>query len=157
MPPVPLYAPSADNPAFQLRYSWTGWPSACPFQSQPTQLIEQTKAIWELDGLRLLEFRWTSEMVQLLFSAKPNVSPVFIAARAKGRLDHAIRGASLQMPFSRKVALRSIGDNTRMDVEGYIGLQVPNAQFADERWAAKLAELSVTNETVDLSTPSESA
>jgi hypothetical protein len=83
-------------------------------------LIEDTRALWEQDGLRLLEYRWLPDKVQLLFSATPEIAPTTIAARAKGRLDHALRLAGLSMPFSRKIAVRSIGDNTRRDVEAYI-------------------------------------
>src|SRR5437870_33097 len=102
MPPAPLYEPRTEDGAYQLRYSWTGWPSGKAFASQPTSLIEDTKPLWEHDGLRVLEYRWTNEFAQILFSATPNISPVFVAGRAKGRLDHAIRAAGLSLPFSRK-------------------------------------------------------
>ena len=36
------------------------------------------------------------------------------------RLARALRDSGLAMPFSRKVSLRSVGDNTRRDVEAYI-------------------------------------
>ncbi|HEV3023779.1 MAG TPA: hypothetical protein VGX76_14995, partial [Pirellulales bacterium] len=93
MPPTPLYNPRMHEGAYQLRYSWTGWPSAGRFAHQPLNLIDQTAPLWERDGLRMLEHRWTAELVQILFSAKPDVAPVFAAARAKGRLDHALRQA----------------------------------------------------------------
>jgi REP element-mobilizing transposase RayT len=128
-----------------------------PFATQPVKLIEATQPQWESDGLQVLESRWTAELVQILFSAQPDVTPVFIATRAKGRLDHALREARLNLPFSRKVAVRSVGDNTRDDVEAYIERQVVKEQFVDPRWAAALAEFTVVNESVDLSQPTESA
>lgn len=155
--PNPQYDPRTAAPAFQLRYSWTGWPSAKTFPVQPLALIEQTKQSWETDGLRVLESHWTSELVQILFSARPDISPVFLAARAKGRLDHALRQAKQNMPFSRKVAVRAIGDNTRDDVEAYIERQVTKEHFVDPRWETALAEFTVTNPAVDLSQPAESA
>lgn len=155
--PVPQYDPQIVDAAFQLRYSWTGWPSGSPFGTQPVELIEQTKPLWEAEGLRVLESRWTTELVQILFSATRGISPVFVAARAKGRLDHALRQAKLNLPFSRKVAVRSVGDNTRVDVEDYIARQVIKEQFVDPRWVDALGEFTVVNEAVDLSQPTESA
>src|SRR4051812_17937379 len=115
-PPQPLYRPTTENAAYQLRYAWTGWPSKQSFAEQPIDLIEVTKPDWERDGMRVLESRWTDEFVQILFSCTPDVAPERVAARAKGRLDHAMRDRGLSMPFSRKVAIRAVGDNTRRDV-----------------------------------------
>ena len=50
MTPTPLYNPKVENAAYQLRYSWTGWPSSKRFAEQPVQLIEDTKSLWENDG-----------------------------------------------------------------------------------------------------------
>lgn len=157
MNPAPQYDPSRANAAYSLRYSWTGWPSATTFATTPLEVIEQTKPAWESDGLRVLESRWTDELVQILFSTRPDISPVFVATRAKGRLDHALRAANVDMPFSRKVAVRSIGDNTRHDVEAYIERQVAKQHFVDPRWAETLAEFTIINDAVDLSQPAESA
>ncbi len=157
MPPTPLYNPKTDEAAYQLRYSWTGWPSAKRFAHQPLNLIDEAAPLWERDGLRVLERRWTTELVQILFSSKPDVAPVFAAARAKGRLDRALRQASLSMTFSRKVSLRSVGDNTRRDVEAYIARQVPKQRFIEPRTEARLTQFTVANEAVDLSQAFESA
>ena len=157
MPPTPLYDPKIVRGAYQLRFSWTGWPSVPYFKQQPVELIQQTKPLWEQDGLRVLEYRWTDELVQILFSAKPTVTPVFVAARAKGRLDHALRQSRIEIPFSRKVGLRSIGDNTRRDIEAYIESQVAGERFVDPSFAAMLAEFTVADLTVNLAEPSESA
>jgi REP element-mobilizing transposase RayT len=157
MLPTPLYQPASDRGAYQLRYSWTGWPSQRHFDERPIHLIEATKPHWERDGLRVLESRWTEQMVQVLFSAKPEVAPELVAARAKGRLDHALRQDGLDMPFSRKVAVRAVGDNTRRDVEAYLERQVSKARFVDPRFAAALDELIVVNPHVDLSQPTETA
>ena len=69
--PIPTYDPRTADTAFQLRYSWSGWPSESVFATQPVELIEQTKPLWESDGLRVLESRWTTELAQILFSARP--------------------------------------------------------------------------------------
>ena len=155
--PVPQYDLRRADAAFQLRYSWTSWASDSTFTTQPIELIEQTRSLWETDSLKILESRWTTELIQILFSASRDVSPVFVAARAKGRLDHALRQAGLNLPFSRKVAVRSVGDNTRDDVEAYVARQVVKEQFVDPRWSAVLSEFTVVNEAVDLSQPTETA
>lgn len=157
MHPAPLYSALPDKTAYQLRFAWTAWPSSPRFEETPSDLIETTKPHWETDGLRLLEHRWNVEQVQILFSCKPDVSPVYIATRAKGRLDHALRQAAINIEFRRKVALRSVGDNTRHDVETYIEGQVAKERFADPRFAEAMAEFTREFPDVDLSQPIESA
>jgi REP element-mobilizing transposase RayT len=154
--PTPLYQPSSERGAYQLRYSWTAWPSLQPFSACPTELLSEVAPLWETDGLRLLEYRWLPDKLQILFSAQPHVSPAVLAGRAKGRLHYALRKADLNLPLSRKVSVRTVGDNTRRDVEAYLESQVPAAQFVDERFAAMLKEMQVVDEAVDLAQPSES-
>ncbi len=103
MEPVPLYNADVGEPAYQLRYTWTGWPSSGEL---PQVDLERAKQYWEGDGLRLLESRWSPREVQLAFSSRPDVAPVFLAARAKGRLQHAFRSAGIRFDgFSRKVSV----------------------------------------------------
>jgi REP element-mobilizing transposase RayT len=155
MRPVALYQFIEDKVAFQLRYTWTGWPSSGEL---PEVDLEAVKPLWETDGLRLLECRQTSREVQLAFSALPAVSPTFLAARAKGRLQHAIRNSGRRFSgFSRKVAVRSVGDNTTADVEAYIARQVRHACFADPRFEAELAKYTICCPEVDLRQASESS
>ena len=153
MQPVPIYRFDDDKTAYHLRYTWTGWPSG---GEVPEVDVEAIKPQWEADGLRLLEWRRSLREIQLAFSARTHVSPVLFAARAKGRLQHAIRTAGLSfLGFSRKVAVRSIGDNTTSDVEDYIARQVAKERFADNRFAAAMAEYTVACPEVDLRQPSE--
>jgi REP element-mobilizing transposase RayT len=155
MEPVPLYNADAGEPAYQLRYTWAGWPSSGDL---PQVDLERVKDYWENDGLRLLESRWSPHEVQLAFSARPDVAPVFLAARAKGRLQHAIRQAGLRFNgFSRKVAVRSVGENTTADVEAYIARQVSKEAFVDPRFAAQMEEFTVCCPEVDLKQASESS
>jgi REP element-mobilizing transposase RayT len=155
--PQPLYDPSTANPAYHLRYSWTGWPSRTGLPSNVSSLVEDATPYWELDGMRLLEHKVNRDSMQLAFSAKPHVAPVLLAARAKGRLDHAARVAGCPISFSRKVSLRSIGENTRDNVEQYIEKQVEKERFVDPAFAARMHRYSVADATVDLSQPAESA
>lgn len=157
MPAVPLYDPASADAAYELRYSWTGWPSSGRFTAPMAELVAAVQAAWEDDGMKVLEQHCAAEVVQILFSARPNLSPQFIAARAKGRLDHAARKGGKTLAFSRKLAVRSIGDNTRRDVEAYIERQVRKERFADARFEKAMEQFTVCDPNVDLSMPTETA
>jgi len=158
MTPQPFYRPTATSGAHRLRYSWSAWPhDSAKFTATPLQLINQTAPLWQRDGLEVLESRWTDEVVHILFAATPDLSPTFIAARAKGRLDHALRGAGLSLPFSRKVSVRALGDNTRRDVESYLEHQVDRERLVDPKFDAALREIQFADESVDLSQPAASS
>jgi REP element-mobilizing transposase RayT len=156
-PPQPLYDPLTAAAGFDLRYTWTGWPSRGHFASVRQALLDEVRLNWERDGLRLLEHLWTPESVKLTFSTPPSVSPVLLASRAKGRLDHAMRTAGTAISFSRKVAVRAVGENSRRDVEQYIAEQVTKERFADPRFERRMREFTIHDPDVDLSRPAESA
>lgn len=156
--PAPLYDPARVAPAFALRYSWSAWcADHRPFPPQTPGLIAALVPAWEADGLRVLETHLKKDLVQILFSTTPIIAPIFIGARAKGRLDHAFRQASLPVSFSRKLAVRSIGANSRDAVQHYVSQQVAKENYCDPRWAALLQELLIENPKVNLSQPRESA
>lgn len=157
MLPEPLYQPAALRPAYQLRYGWTGWPSQKPFPTNVlASVLPDIAPEWEKDGLRVLESSLTAEQIQLTLSTTPQVAPVTLAARIKGRLQHHCRQRGTPIDFSRKLAVRSLGDPTRGDVEAYIRQQVPKEALADERFRERLREFTVVNPQVDLSRPTES-
>lgn len=155
MRPQPLYSPETlRDPAFQLRYGWTGWianPPAPAFDLD--QIFGLLDPSWETDGLRRLEHHVVDGTWQITFSAKPHISPVFLATRVKGRLKHALRKQGNRLQFSRKLAVRSIGDNTRADVEAYIARQVDKEPFADVRFRDEMREFTVKVRDVDLAEP----
>ncbi len=156
MPPEPLYRPADLRPAYQLRYGWTGWPSQGPLpQDLLAEVIPDVTPEWEHDGLRLLEWSLTAAQAQLTLSATPQVSPVTLAARVKGRLQHHCRRRGTALAFSRKLAVRSLGDATRVQVEAYVRGQVPKEALADERFRELLTAFTVEDPCVDLSRPSE--
>ncbi len=150
----PLYLPGKAMPAYQLRFSWTGWPETRGLLPDiSSQLFEQLSGLWKSDGLNLLEYLATEERVQLLFSTKPGVAPTFLAARAKGRLDHALRQAGLATMFSRKVSVQRIGENTNTDVQNYIQQQIVNESFVDQKFADSITPFTQTFADVDTSQP----
>ncbi|MBI2441184.1 MAG: transposase [Lentisphaerae bacterium] len=145
------------RPVYVLRYDWTGWPTVGTTLPPQTADIARTAAsAWEADGLRLHELRATTQMVQLLFSATPQISPVFFCQRAKGRLQHALLKAGTPVNFSRKVSFRSLGENTSGVVEDYIRGQVGKADFADSRFREIMRQFTVAHGDVRLAEPSES-
>ena len=157
MLPEPLFRPADLRPAYQLRYGWTGWPSKAPF---PTDLLARVlpdiAPEWEIDGPRVLESSLAPKQIQLTLSTTPQVPPVTLASRVKGRMQHHCRRRGTPIDFSRKLAVRSLGDSTRTQVEAYVRNQVPNEPLADERFREMLASFTVVNPHVDLSQPTVS-
>ena len=151
---APLYTPrTVSDPAYHLRFTWAGWPSTGTFPPLPP--LGELTSQWETDGLRLLEQRFQPRQIQFTFSARPQVSPVFFAARVKGRLQHAYRAVGQSTSFSRKVAVGTVGRNYRADVEAYIERQVAKERLVDPRYRAFLEQFTVRFPDVDLSVPSE--
>jgi REP element-mobilizing transposase RayT len=152
----PIYTPAMLRPAFQLRYGWTGWPSRGDFSPALIEsLIPKIAAEWEKDGLRVLESRLRPDQIQLTVSTTPQVCPVILAARLKGRLQHHARRAGSPINFSRKIAVRALGNPTRTAVEGYIHNQVASEAWADERFRERLARFTIVDPQVDLARPTE--
>jgi len=156
--PTPIYTSNQADPAYCLRFSWTGFPSGRFFTGLPSpELLHEIAPLWEEDGIRLLENYWSDEKIQLTFSTKPAVSPVVIAQRAKGRVQYALRKANTPQKFSKKLSIRSVGNNTTKDVTEYIRSQVENETYIDPKFAQKMRQMTVIDPTVDLSIPSRSA
>jgi REP element-mobilizing transposase RayT len=153
----PIYRPTELRPAFQLRYGWTGWPSKTSFPTDViARILPDIAAEWEKDGIRVLESSLTTDQIQLTLSTLPQVSPVTLAGRVKGRIQHHCRRRGSSVDFSRKLAVRSLGDATRAQVETYIRNQVPNEAVADERLREMLTNFTLVNPQVDLSAPTAS-
>jgi REP element-mobilizing transposase RayT len=142
--------------AFLLRYGWMAWPSDAAFPAEPNAPFWADLATtWQSDGLKLLERRWQPDLVQLLFSSTPDVAPTDLARLAKGRLQHALRQAGQPTEFSRKVAVRAIGENTRATVEAYIRDQLQHCDLADPCYRELLQRQAFTDPAVRLDEPAE--
>ena len=138
------YSPDNLQAAYECRYSWTAWPSIAPLPTLSPDDWSRLEKAWEQDGLRALEKRIEPDQIQILFSVKPTAAPVFITARAKGRLDHALRAAGIACQFSRKVALRAVGHNTAQTVTNYIDSQVDKKPFVDAAFADSIRRFTYT-------------
>ncbi|NNC87049.1 MAG: hypothetical protein HKN82_01160 [Akkermansiaceae bacterium] len=142
----------------QLAYSWTGWPKSGALPTAPADdLLASLDAAWAGDGLTRISHRWSPDRTQFTFHAGPHLAPATIAARAKGRLDHALRQAGWRHGFSRKISLRALGENTLDIVLAYIATQLDRAELADPRYLDSLAAAAWENPAFDLADPSPSA
>jgi len=156
MKPEPLYDGQGVEPAYHLRYDWTGWATAGrTFPKEMKEIVGGLREAWEGDGLRVLELACSDRQVQALCSVKPRVSPTFFAARLKGRIQNAIREGACAFSFSRKLAVRSIGDNSTADVQRYILRQAGKERLADVRFRDVLRQITVADAAVDLSLHTE--
>jgi len=138
----------------RIAYSWTGWPKGEPLPPLPDDdFLADLDAAWAKDGLKRIAQRWQGDLVQFTFEAPADVAPEFVAARAKGRLDHALRKTGWCYGFERKVAVRSLGENTLEIVLRYIATQLDRADLADPRYVNSLAEAAWEDSDIDLEEP----
>ncbi len=107
MPPEPIYtSEDVPAPAYQLRFRWSCWLSGrAVFPPWIDILFEDLDGKWDTDGIRRPESASSPEQIQMTASVKPHVSPVFLAARLKGRLDHALRQAGNAATYEQPSAL----------------------------------------------------
>jgi len=156
--PTPLYTHQDIRPAFHLRYTWTGWPTAGTlFPPQPDEaFFQEVDNAWHADSRKRISTQWSADEIQLAFSTIPTGAPTYFVARVKGRLQHALRLAGTPVKFSRKVAFRAVGENHTSEVERYIAQQVDREQFVDPRFAAMLKRFTFIDESISLDQPRES-
>jgi REP element-mobilizing transposase RayT len=145
LPFMALYSSQNVPPAHQLYFTWSGWPhndADLPlFSTEPDAAFFAALADeWRADGLTLLSRLWAPSLLQLSFAVEPTISPVFFTRRAKGRLQYALRRSGRPTDFSRKVAMRAIGNNITDVVIAYLRAQLKRAEFADSRYRSALAE-----------------
>ena len=127
-----------------LAYGWSGWPSAGLLPKQPDEERLQVFAEkWQQDGLSLFTYKWNPEEIQVTVKATPEFAPTDVSRLIKGRLDHALRQAGTPVKFSRKVTLRSLGNNTSRTVVNYVNSQLEQVDLAD---VGRVGEAAVGND-----------
>jgi REP element-mobilizing transposase RayT len=155
---MPRYSAHNLHPPHDIHYSWTGWPSGSGFPDvPPADWIAALAGDLKADALELESYTWNSGAIHLTVAASPDVAPVWLAQRLKGRLDHTMRSRGTSVSFSRKVSLRAIGHNRTPVVEGYVRDQLKHVELADPRYRETLASVAVDDATVDLSEPAISS
>jgi REP element-mobilizing transposase RayT len=148
---APLYtSDTCPKPAYQLNWSYTlFWHAPPPNEAW----LEPLKAATEPEGIRVLQHKLTQPRTsQFLISTKPSVSPLLVAQRVKGRLQHILR-PGIRNAFQRNYALRSVGSANRLAIDAYIAGQLEHHPMADPRVADQFREYQFHDETVDLSQP----
>ncbi len=150
----PLYTP--DNCSFCAPLQWAltvFWRDPSPDASW----YEELAPALEADGIRLLGHRFREPHVsQFSLSTRPNVSPLLLVDRVKGRLQYLVRHAQPKA-LQRNYALRSIGSATRTAVEAYIASQPSHHPMADDRVQQALERAQIVHPEVDLSRPRSTA
>lgn len=168
----PVYTAETVSPVHALRYDWTGWldldghrksrGGSCRGMAMEDvailvkTAIETCRPLWSIDGMEVGNWQVLDNGgIQILFTVGPQVSPAFCAMRAKGRLDHALRRSPTPVPsgFRRTVSLRTLGDNTRETVIGYLSRQAGKSDYADHRFKVFLDRFNTVDPRVDLSQP----
>jgi len=153
--PTPLYTPdNCPEPAYQLDWSYSAF-----WRARPPDFawLDELRRLSEPDGIRILQHEFQEPNVsQFLISTRPEVAPLLIVQRVKGRLQHLVHG-TMPKPFRRNYSLRSIGSTRRERLEQYLAGQVSHHPMADPRVQQRLAGYQVYRPEVDLSQPRQTS
>ena len=143
----PVYTSNNVTPAWQLIYSLTVfWKTSPGTDSWCSELSAKVEA----DGLRILEHRFRDNFTSLfLISTTPDVAPVRIPARIKGRLQHLLKSGFPQ-PFQRNYDLVSLGSTKGEKTEEYVRMQVQHHLSDEPELSNRFSDLQIVNPEVDL-------
>lgn len=148
--PRAVYSRENIEVAFQLDWSLTIFWRKPPWTDN---WFGELQTVMESDGIRLLKHRFSRpDMSLFLVSTKPDVLPINIPRRVKGRLQYVLRSC-VEKPFQRNYDLRSIGSTNRTKLEAYLGSQLEHHPEEDRKLHWMLANMQVTRPDVDLSQP----
>jgi hypothetical protein len=89
--PAPIYTPdNCDDPAYQLDWSYSAF-----WRTRPPDLswLDELKRLNEPDHIRILQHQFREpDVSQFLISTRPEVAPLLVVQRVKGRLQHLLHG-----------------------------------------------------------------
>lgn len=144
----PIYTCENTAFAYQLRWGITlNW--ATPVEE--SIWLDSVSSLLESDHIRILSWRWLTKVsIQFVISTQPNIKPVFIIQRLKGRIQYAVR-EKVPKAFRSNYALRSFGTQERQIVEGYIAAQPSHHAMPTEKSQQIFEDLRFVDEKVDLS------
>lgn len=153
--PAPIYTTqNCDDPAYQLDWSYSAF-----WRTRPPDLswLDELTRLNEPDHIRILQHQFREPNVsQFLISTRPDVTPLLVVQRVKGRLQHLLHG-SMPKPFRRNYSLRSIGSTRRDKLEQYLANQLNHHPMADLRVQQRLAQYQIFRPDVDLAQPSRTS
>ena len=147
---APVYTAQNCRPAYQLNWSYGLFWRQPPLNAE---WLAELQGLTETDGIRILQHRFRQPHVsQFLVSTRPDVAPVMIATRFKGRLQHLIRD-ELPKAFKRNYSLRSVGSTNRERLEAYLAGQLGHHRMADPQVQSKLERYQISRPEFDLARP----
>ena len=120
-----------------------------PSQTWQTELDSALDA----DGIRILESNRSSKgALLLLLTSQPQVKPLTIVQRVKGRLQHLLRSKS-PVKWHRNFRLTTLGDANIATVENYVATQLQHHKMASEFSQQNLADFAWEDPQVKLAEP----
>jgi REP element-mobilizing transposase RayT len=144
----PIYTAENCTPAYQLDWSYSLFWHALPHDAR---WFKELQPLCEHDHVRLLQHAFRPPHVsQFLVSTRPDITPLLIVQRLKGRLQHLIRSTAPRA-FRRNYSLRSIGSTRRDKLDHYLATQLQRHRPADPRVESRLAKYQLHHPEVDLS------
>ena len=151
----PIYTPQNCKPSFKLYWTlslfWRDKPVPANFW------LDDLKSLTEKDGVRILEYRFKSEVTsQFLISSRPEISPSGIIRSAKGRLQYLIR-EQIPKAFKGNYSIKSIGSAKLEIAENYLNSQLEHHQMADANVQKRFEKYHIDNLHLDLKSPRYSA
>jgi REP element-mobilizing transposase RayT len=142
-----IYTPHNGTPAYQIDWSYSLFWHEAP---QDFRWVSEFQRVCEPDHIRVLQHAFQSPNVsQFLISTRPEIMPLLIVQRLKGRLQHLIR-TMLPNAFRRNYSLRSIGSTRREKLDHYLASQLQHHRPADPRVEARLESYQIHHREVDL-------
>lgn len=147
---LPIYTLDNVSPAWQLDWSVTLFWRAPPWSDD---WLDAVREALEPDGIRVLAHRFLdADRSQFVVSTLPDVKPVEVLQRLKGRLQYVVR-QRWPKAFRRNYDLHTVGSTCRGKVENYVASQIQHHSADGLQADSALADLQWINPDVDLSAP----
>jgi REP element-mobilizing transposase RayT len=148
-PPSAIYRVDNCGVAYQLNGSysifWNKQPSSVDWYAELKQRCEA-------DSIRLLRHDFKPPNVsQFLVSTKPDVSPMTIAQRVKGRLQHLLR-PTMPGAFRWNYSIRSFGSTRDEKLDAYLASQLEHHPMANQRVQQRFEKYQIHHPAIDLGT-----
>lgn len=146
-PPNPIYTSLNCRVAYQLNWSYSLFWNHAP--TEFTWLPDLQEAC-EGDSIWVLQHDFKPPNIsQFLISTKPDVAPVLVTQRVKGRLQHLVR-RTMPNAFHRNYSIRSLGSTRGPKLDAYLATQLAHHPIADSRVQEQFGQYQIYHPEVDL-------